>query len=219
MTAYFITAVGTGIGKTFTTCALLHAAKTQGMNAHGYKPIISGWNESDDTDTAQIILANGIAREVTKVSPWRFKAPLSPHMAAPKEGKNISLDTVVKWTREHVVQPELTLIETVGGVMVPLNDTDTTLDWMREVALPVVLVTGSYLGSISHTLTALELLRHEGLEVHAIVINESEGSSVDFHEATTGLMPFIRNIPLQIFQPRVSSWREANAIHALLAQL
>lgn len=218
MSGVFITAVGTGIGKTFTTCALLYAAKQKGLDVAGYKPIISGWDESPTTDTALIIEAEKSNRPTGTVSPWRFKAPLSPHMAAAKEGKKLDLNELISWTSAQKDKNALSLFETVGGIMVPLDNSYTTLDWMHAVGLPAVLVTGSYLGSISHTLTALAVMKVVGIEVKALVMNESEGG-VAFEEAKTGLKPFIQNIPLQIFQPRVSSYRQANEIHALVTQL
>jgi dethiobiotin synthetase len=79
MSAYFVSAVGTGIGKTFTTCALLHAARARGQQAQGYKPIISGWDDAQNTaDTLEIIRAGGAGQTIEEVSPWRFSAPLSP---------------------------------------------------------------------------------------------------------------------------------------------
>lgn len=218
MTAYFVTSTGTGIGKTFTTCALLHAAR----KARGYKPVISGWDDSAETDTAQIIAASGNVQTVAEVSPHRFAAPLSPHRAAALEGRALTLAEVVATAQTQLAttaSDTLTLIEGVGGVMVPLNDEHTVLDWMQAMALPVILVTGSYLGTISHTLTALAVLRAAGLKVSALVINESENSSVDFIEAQAGILPFIRDIPLQVFQPRVSSWREASAIAGLVSRI
>ncbi len=218
MSAYFITAVGTGIGKTFTTCALLHAAKKQNIQAAGYKPIISGWVESPETDTALIAAENGIQQSIQSISPWRFEAPLSPHMAAAKEGRTISVEELIVWTRKQAEKQELLLFETVGGVMVPIDNSYTTLDWMQVVNLPAILVTGSYLGSISHTLTALAVMKVVGIEVKALVVNES-ANGVPFDEAIEGLKPFIQNIPLQIFQPRVSSYHEASEIHTLVTQL
>jgi dethiobiotin synthetase len=219
MSAYFITAIGTGVGKTFTTCALLHAARNAGLTARGYKPVISGWDETDATDTAQIIAVSGKNISVEKVSPWRFAAPLSPHRAAAHENKMIDIGALVEWSRVRAAQPGLTLIEGVGGVMVPLTDSHTTLDWMKALGLPVILTTGSYLGSISHTLTALKVLEDARLRVAALVMNETADSTVDFAEAQAGLNPFITNIPLRIFQPRVSSWQNAEKIAELLTHL
>ncbi len=219
MSAYFITSIGTGVGKTFTTCALLHAARNAGVAACGYKPVISGWDYTDGTDTVQIIAASGKNISVDEVSPWRFAAPLSPHRAAAHENKTIDIGALVEWSRTRAAQPGLTLIEGVGGVMVPLTNQHTTLDWMATLGLPVILTTGSYLGSISHTLTALNVLEQADLRVAALVMNESADSTVDFTEAREGLLPFIQNIPLRIFQPRVSSWQNAEKIAKLLTHL
>ena len=215
MTTYFVAGAGTGVGKTFTTCALLHASNQRTQSARGFKPVLSGWDSNNDNDAAQILTANKHKQTLEEVSPWRFVAPLSPHRAAALEGKSIDTDALIAWTRAQMGGEGMTLIETVGGVMVPLTDNFTTLDWMEAVAAPVVLVTGSYLGSISHTLTALAALRARKLQVAALVMNETEGSSVTLAEAEAGLAPFIRDIPLQIIQPRVSSWQQASAIHVL----
>ncbi|MFZ4540381.1 MAG: dethiobiotin synthase [Rickettsiales bacterium] len=215
MTAYFITATGTGVGKTFATCAMIHAARAKAKKVVGVKPVISGWQENDDPDTAQLINANGGQGCVEEISPWRFAAPLSPHRAAALESRHIDTNKLVEWTKREASTARLTLIEGVGGVMVPLSNDFTTLDWMEALKLPVILVTGSYLGSISHTLTALAALRARNLQVAALILNESECSSVTLEEAHAGLYHYILDIPLRIIQPRVSSWKEASAIHAL----
>ena len=212
MAAYFITGAGTGVGKTFATCALMHA-----KGARGLKPVISDWNEGD-SDTAQIITASGGKQTVEETSPWRFSAPLSPHRAAALESKPIDIEQLLAWTRAEAEKPGMTLIEGVGGVMVPISDTFTVLDWMAALQLPVIFVTGSYLGSLSHTLTGLEALRSRGLHVAALVMNESDGSTVTLAEAEAGLTPFVRAIPLRIVQSRVSSWKLASAIHAMEIQ-
>ena len=216
MSAYFVAGAGTGIGKTFTTCALVRGLRMRGVNAQGFKPIISGFDVTDmNSDTAQIIEVNGASHSVDDVSPWRFSAPLSPHRAALLESTSIDTGRLVAWTRSAAQKSAISLIETVGGVMVPLNDTQTTLDWMEEVNLPVILVTGSYLGAINHTLMSLAVLRGRRLSVRAIVLNESEGSTVTLAEAEAGLKPFISDIPLRIVQPRVSSYQQASAIQAM----
>ncbi len=218
MSAYFITATGTGVGKTFTTCALLHAARAAGISARGLKPVISGWDENDPTsDIAMIQQAQGRTTETTSL--YHFTAPLSPHRAALLEGKQIDPKALEAWCHARMVGDGLTLIEGAGGVMVPLTDSYTQLDFMAGLKLPVILVVGSYLGTISHTLTALEVLRTRGLRIAALVMNESENSSVTLAEAEAGLAPFIGDIPLRIVQPRVFSWKEAAAIHTLVETL
>lgn len=213
MSAYFITGTGTGIGKTFSTCALLHAAK----NAKGYKPVISGFG-TGDCDTTQIIEAMG-AGSIDEVSPWRFEVPLSPDMAAAKEDRRLEATALTDWTRSVVASAPHVFIETVGGLMVPLNDRETTRDWLVRCDLPLIMVTGSYLGALSHTLSTLEAARAAKLTVVALIINESGNSTVDLHETKKSLACHARDIPLILAQPRVASAKEATVIHALVGQL
>jgi dethiobiotin synthetase len=99
------------------------------------------------------------AAELDAIAPWRFAAPLSPDMAAALEGREIDFDALVAFSRRAVSADfHAPLVEGVGGVMVPLDQTHTVRDWVAASGLPAVLVAGSYLGSMSHTLTALEAL-------------------------------------------------------------
>jgi dethiobiotin synthetase len=216
MGAYYIAATGTGIGKTFTTCALVHAARARQRSVMAYKPVISGYDVADDTsDTAQLMQALG-SHTIDEISPWRFSAPLSPDMAARKEGQRLSLDGLVSWTRRARDAAPTVFIETVGGVMVPLNTEHTTRDWMQAVPLPLLVLTGSYLGAISHTLTTLEALRTAGLSVMALVVNESADSPVGLQATRQSIADHARDIPLILAQPRVSSPAEATIIHSLI---
>lgn len=200
MSAYFITATGTDIGKSFATCALLHAAP----QFKGYKPIISGF-EGDDTDTHRIIEAMG-GGAIDDVSPWRFTMPLAPSMAG-----IVHYDELVVWSRRKA--QEHALIEGVGGVLVPLDAQHTVRDWMVALNIPAILVAGSYLGSINHTLLSLEVLKAAQIPVRALIVSESENSTVPL-EATCKTLAQHTDA-LIVAQPRVSSYKQAHAIHAL----
>jgi dethiobiotin synthetase len=88
------------------------------------------------------------------------------------------------------------LIEGIGGVMVPLDDRHTVLDWMVALGAPVVLVAGSYLGSISHTLTCLDVLRRRALTVRAVIINETPGSTVGVADTIESVVRFAHPVPV-----------------------
>ena len=74
------------------------------------------------------------------------------------------------------------LIEGIGGIMVPLDDRRTVLDWMSVLRIPIILVAGSYVGTMSHTLTSLEVLARRNLDVAAVVVSESEGSAASLED-------------------------------------
>ena len=98
--------------------------------------------------------------------------------------------------------------------MVPLDQRRTVLDWMAELRLPVLLVAGSYLGTISHTLTALASLRQRRLAVAAIVVSESEDSAVPLADNAASVARFAGNIPV-LALPRIPH----GADHAMFAGL
>lgn len=189
----FITSTGTGIGKTFTTCALIRQALSHHLRVEAFKPVISGFADDaiEGSDTAEIL--DALDREpspsnVEKISPWRFKAPLSPDMAARAEGQSLDVAALIGFSRQALdSEADVVLIEGVGGVMVPLDDENTVLDWVKALKIPVVLVVGDYLGTISHTLTALKVLRSENIAIAALVLSESGESSVDFDDTWTAL--------------------------------
>ena len=90
---------------------------------------------------------------------------MSPDLAAAREGRSIDVDSVVTFCQTAIEQRrDILLIEGVGGVMVPLDGERTILDVMMALQLPLILVTGCYLGTISHTLTALDALYRRDLD-------------------------------------------------------
>jgi dethiobiotin synthetase len=199
MQPFFITATGTDIGKTFLTSALCWQLRQRGKTARALKPVISGVETWSDpaSDTAHLLAAQGL--ELTEAnfhacSPWRFRAPLSPSMAAPKEGGALTVSQIAGFCLEEAEKEKNTdyfFVEGVGGVMVPLNSHHTVLDWMEALDYPVILVTGSYLGTLSHTLTALLALEARKLRLDAVVVSETPGSTVDFAETCQHLRDYV----------------------------
>ncbi len=92
------------------------------------------------------------------------------------------------------------LVEGAGGVLVPINETATMADWMlalkARAELKVLLVVGSYLGTISHTLSAMESLRARGLGPSAIVISTSQVNPVSVEETIRVMKRFADGVPI-----------------------
>lgn len=210
MGANFITGTGTEIGKTWLACALLRHWRKAGRQVAAIKPVLSGFDPQhpEASDAGQLLAALGravSAIELDAIAPWRFIAPLSPDMAAAKEGRDIDFDELVAYTRRvtSAVPRDTashnfltTLVEGVGGVMAPLDAKHTVRDWIAASGLPCVLVAGSYLGSLSHTLTALVALEKVGAGVTAIVVNETPGSAVGLDATLESLSRHTAGIPL-----------------------
>ncbi|MDZ4253501.1 MAG: dethiobiotin synthase [Sulfuritalea sp.] len=202
MGANFITGTGTDIGKTWLACALLRHWRVAGRPVTAFKPVLSGFDpqQPQASDAGALLAALGreaSAAELDAIAPWRYAAPLSPDMAAAREGRRIDFDELVAFTRRVVsANSGPTLVEGVGGVMVPVDDRHTVRDWIAASALPCVLVAGSYLGSLSHTLTALEALARVGAGVTAIAVNQTPDSAVTLDATLDSLARHVVGIPL-----------------------
>lgn len=203
MKRYFITASGTEIGKTFVTSLLIRQLRAKGKSIAVLKPLITGYTDetAPESDARHLLDALGLpmnAQNIAAISPWRFEAPLSPNMAASREARQIDLKEVVNFCNAARNGGEdYLLIEGVGGVMVPLDDIYTVRDWIMILQMPALLVTGSYLGSISHTLTALEALQARGIKVAGIVVSESAHSGVPLAETLETLTYFSNGVRIQ----------------------
>ena len=192
MTAIFVTGIGTDIGKTFLTAALVRHWRAAGRAVHAIKPVMSGYDPGNAAASDAGVLLDCLGRgctveEIKRISPWCFAAPMSPDLAAAREGRVIDFKALVKFCwQANASENDLLLVEGVGGVMVPLDEAHTVLDWISALRFPVLLVAASYLGAISHTLTALHVLARRNLDIAAVVVSESEtvGATLDETVAT-----------------------------------
>lgn len=196
MSAYFVTATGTDIGKTFVTAGLIRYLRGAGQPVNALKPIVSGYDSSvvETSDPAVLLKALGrqvSADEIDTIAPWRFRAPLSPDIAAAREGRNVDFDELVDFSRAAVqATTGILFIEGAGGIMVPLDNRRTVLDWMAALDIPLLLVVGGYLGAISHTLTALDVLRQRKLTIATIIVSESERGTVELDDTVDSIARF-----------------------------
>jgi len=207
VSVYFVTGAGTDIGKTYVTSLLIRQLKAAGRTVLALKPVVSGVSAIEspgfaDSDTAKLLAAQGLdvtPGTVETCSPWRFKEPLSPDMAAAIEGKTVGLKAVRDWCLRRVAEaPEaaVVLIEGVGGIMSPMTSDALNLDMVKALGCEALMVTGSYLGALTHALTALETLKAHDVPVRAIILNESADSGVDFHATQETLRRYAAVTPI-----------------------
>jgi dethiobiotin synthetase len=202
MPTVFITATGTDIGKTYLACALIRRLRLLGQSVDALKPVASGFDPARPAGSDAGLLLQALGKPVTneeiaRISPWRFAASLSPDLAARREGHTLDFDAVVDFSRKAgQADCGTLLIEGIGGVMVPLDGRHTVLDWMAALQAPALLVAGSYLGTLSHTLTCLEVLRHRDIALRAVIVNESADSTVSLDDTIASLSQYTRRIPV-----------------------
>jgi dethiobiotin synthetase len=224
MAATFVSATGTDVGKTFVTAALIRHFRARGGAVDAIKPVVSGFDPArwQDSDPALLLAALGRAvtlAEAERISPWRFAAPLSPDMAAQREARSIDFEAVVEFCRGAMKsRHDHLLIEGIGGIMVPFDPSHTVLDLITALRLPLLLVAGSYVGTISHTLTALQVLARRNVEVAAVVVSESAGSAAPLDETVATLARFSDSIDV-LGVPRLAQGTTTHPTIARIAAL
>lgn len=182
--AFFIAGTDTEIGKTFSTCALLHAARAQGRTCVGMKPIAAGaapvGRELLNEDVAALRGASSFVPPLSVQNPYCLKSPIAPHIAAQEEGVRLHSAPILEALQTLRQQADLVLVEGVGGFRVPLTDTYDTADLAQELALPVILVVGMRLGCISHALLTAEAILARGLSLAGWVANHIDPAMLRF---------------------------------------
>lgn len=199
----FIGGTGTDIGKTYVTCMMVRQLRGQGYKVKAIKPIISGFDENNvaNSDTGQLLQSMGkdlTDYNVNEISPWRFKDPLPPHLCAEQTNRPLILDQLVKYCQKQADEDlDFLLIEGVGGIMVPLNDDQTTLDLLDRLNCSCILVTGSYLGTLNHTLASLTCITQRNIDIDGIIISESFQNYTEFETIFKDFAKFFPNISLK----------------------
>jgi dethiobiotin synthase len=182
---FFITGTDTNVGKTVLS-ALLVAA----LNGTYWKPIQTG--DSEGTDREQVMRWADLPESQTVKERYSFAPPVSPHLAAEMSGTIIEMERIRK---PQVAAPPL-IIEGAGGVMVPINGSETMLDLMRHLGAPVVVASRTALGTINHSVLTVRALRGAGLDVKGVVMIGEENKDNERAVEHYGDVPIVGRIPL-----------------------
>ena len=173
---YFITGISTEVGKTVAA-----AIVTEALEADYWKPIQAGELEDSDTHKVERFISN--SKSVFHQNSYALKTPMSPHAAAEIDGITIDLaEITAPKTKNNLV------IEGAGGLLVPLNNTDTILDLIKPT-YKVIVVSRHYLGSINHTLLTVKLLQEKGFNV-SIIFSGNE------HKTTEAIIKKMTNVAI-----------------------
>lgn len=159
----FVTGTDTNVGKTVTAAALVHRYRHL-VPLRYWKPVQTGIEQDDDTaEIARLV-------ECEAAAGIRLRDPVSPHLAAQRCGVTITVDAIRAFVPADIGDMRW-IVEGAGGVLVPLNEQELMVDFMRALNLPVVVVARSTLGTINHTLLTLEALSARALCVGGVVMS------------------------------------------------
>lgn len=176
MKIFFMTGTDTDCGKTYSTCRLIQFLKSHNQKVHAIKPIASGCFEQEDgrlvsEDERQLQDALGLARSCS-LSQWRYQPPISPHLAAKQAGESITVDKLLQFCAQaSSISTDYLLVEGAGGLMVPLNDQATWVDFLIASQIPVILVVGMRLGCLNHALLTESVMRSNHIHIAGWIAN------------------------------------------------
>lgn len=169
----FITGIDTDAGKSYATGWLANHIAQSGRSVMTQKFVQTG-NEgrSEDIELHRRIMHRDIAKEEYDLTaPMIFTYPSSPHLAAKVDGRKVDINTIDAARHKLEQRYDTLLVEGAGGLMVPLTDNYLTIDYIVDNQLDVALVTNAKLGSISHTLLALEAIERRDLNLRYLLYN------------------------------------------------
>ncbi len=192
--SYFISGIGTGVGKTIVSALL-----TQLWATDYWKPIQAGDLDHTDSDTVR-----SLSRLVKNVHPERFRLNLStsPHEAAKADNLSISLaDFELPLTNNQLI------VEGAGGLFVPINDQHFMIDLIEQLKLPVILVIRDYLGCINHSLLSIKALNNQKIPLAYVVFNGN------FKAATKNIIQ--KHLPDQVRTIDIPEWEQMTKIESI----
>ncbi|MFP4844762.1 dethiobiotin synthase [Winogradskyella sp. PE311] len=174
MKTYFVTGISTDVGKTIASAIIVEA-----LEADYFKPVQAG--ELDNCDTKKVNRLVSNSKSTFHSNSYALQTPMSPHGAAELENLTIELKNIKRpKTKNNLI------IEGAGGLMVPLNNSETILDLIHPID-KVIVVSRHYLGSINHTLLTVNTLKEKGFDVSIIYSGDEHKSTESIIKKMTGV--------------------------------
>lgn len=184
----FITGTDTEVGKTLVTGAIASVLRQQGLRVGVFKPIASGCIKRREglvsIDSEFLAHCAESPFSLEQITPVRYAEPLAPIVAAERSDRPIDWEAIAVSYRYIASHSDVVLVEGIGGVLVPLEETLSVLELMGAFQLPVVIVGRSGLGTLNHTLMSWQLCRDQGLSVAGIVLNQYPANNPTLAEET-----------------------------------
>ncbi|WNH54606.1 dethiobiotin synthase [Stenotrophomonas oahuensis] len=174
--AVYVTGTDTGIGKTFSSCALLHALRLQGLRAVGMKPVASGCEMTPEglrnEDAVALRAASHPMPAYADLNPFALPEPLAPELAAADAGVTLSLPPIRAAFERLRAQADTVVVEGVGGWLAPLSADLDQSHLVHALQLPVVLVVGLRLGCLNHARLSAQAIAAAGATCIGWIANE-----------------------------------------------
>ncbi len=175
----FITGTDTGVGKTYVGALIVKSLCETGYRVGVYKPVASGCRRNEQRelvsdDALALWNAAGKPASLDLVCPWRFAAPLAPHLAAAAEGQSLQFEEFKNGLKPWQAISNVVVVEGVGGLMSPITENEFVADLAEAFAIPLIVIVPNRIGAINQALQTLITAScfRDGLPVAGIILND-----------------------------------------------
>ena len=221
MSGYFITGTDTGVGKTVICGAIARALVLSGKRIGVMKPFETGCiTRNGGLVPEDALFLKEMAQcpeDISTICPCRFTYPLAPLVAASLENVSIDIESVKNSFREMEKKYETILVEGAGGIMVPIDNDYVTLDLIRDLGLPLIIVSRLSLGTINHTLLTVKQARQYGIKIAGIIFNQLTQETGKAEETNPSVIQEFSHLPILGQVPFISRKKRRDA--AFLAKV
>lgn len=203
---FFVTGTDTGVGKTTVTVRLMQQLIAQDLTVIGMKPIASGcaWVDGrwQNDDVLQLTAASNVSAPPELINPYCFEPAIAPHIAAAQAGVTIDFHVIQAAYAQLASMADVVIVEGAGGLLVPLNGSQTIADLIQALQLPALLVVGMRLGCINHALLTAQVLKQRNIDCCGWVANNIDPQmsvpQENLQSLITGLQqPPVLQVPFQ----------------------
>lgn len=193
MSGVFVIGVDTGVGKTIVSAGLM--VLLNGTRKLEYwKPVQTGTIVGDDTTEVKNLTSLNAESFAEPV--YRFPDPISPHMAAKKWNKEIELKQLTAHLKEREGKGSFLVVEGAGGLLVPFNEKELQIDFIRATGFPVIIVAQDRVGAINQTLLTARVAREEKINILGVILTRSRGQFGNAESiATFGKLEILAEFP------------------------
>lgn len=172
MKGFFITGTDTDVGKTIVASGLSSVLHEKGYDVGVFKPCLSGISREDEkSDTRNLKEMSKTNLSLEEITPFSFKEPLAPYVAAKREGREIFLQDVFNHWEIIRKKHEFFIVEGAGGITVPLGKDFSVIDLCKALQLPVIIVARTNLGTVNHIILTVDYAKRHGLQIAGIILN------------------------------------------------
>ena len=177
---YFITGIDTDIGKTFITKGLALTFQKSGMQTGVFKPLQSGAIVTPDGNLApDLESVKALSKDINTKCSYLLEGEVSPALAARLAGIKIDINKIKNDFKEFSAHNDITLVEGAGGILAPATDEMLCADLIKELNIPIIIVTVPFLGRLNHTLLTLHYAKTMNIFVKGIIINKVPDKTED----------------------------------------